>query len=148
MKQPEYIPGGRIFRLLIPPEPRSYNGQRWVKMTARAAHVVLSGIYLGAFVFDVEPASRWPWFLATLLSGLLIVCLDLYESGAFLLQLRGLVVAVKLILLAFLPAFGAAGVWVLAGVAFASVISSHATSGFRYYLVWGRDRIKGAETKG
>ena len=117
-------------------------------MTARAAHVVLSGVYLGALVFDVEPASRWPWFLATLLSGLLILCLDLYESGAFLLQLRGLVVAIKLILLAFVPAFGAAGVWVLAAVAFVSVISSHASSTFRYYQVWGRGRIKGADTRG
>ena len=148
MEQPESTPGGAIFRLLIPPEPRQYPGQRWLKMTARAAHVVLSGVYLGAFVFHVEPASRWPWFLATLLSGLLIVCLDLYESGAFLVQLRGLVVAVKLVLLASVPAFGAAGVWVLAVVAFVSVISSHASSDFRYYLVWGRGRIKGAETKG
>ena len=117
-------------------------------MTARAAHVILSGIYLGAFVFDVELASRWPWFLATLLSGLLMLALDLYESGAFLLQLRGLVVGVKLLLLASLPVFGAAGVWVLAAVAFISVISSHASSTFRYYLVWGRGRIKGAETRG
>jgi hypothetical protein len=148
MKQPEYIPSGRVFRLLIPTEPRQYSGQRWAKMTARAAHVVLSGVYLGAFVFEVEPASRWPWFLATLLSGLLIVCLDLYESGAFLLQLRGLVVAVKLLLLALVPTFGAVGVWVIAGIAFISVISSHASSNFRYYLVWGRGRIKGAETKG
>jgi hypothetical protein len=148
MKQPEHIPGGPVFRVLIPPEPRQYKGQRWVKMTARAAHVILSGVYLGAFVFDVEPASRWPWFLATLLSGLLILCLDLYESGAFLLQLRGLVVAVKLLLLALLPTFGAAGVWVLAFVAFISVISSHASSNFRYHLVWGRGRIKGAVTKG
>ena len=115
---------------------------------AAGAVLVLSGVYLGAFVFHVEPADRWPWFLATLLSGLLIVCLDLYESGAFLLQLRGLVVAVKIILLALVPTFGAAGVWVLAVVAFASVISSHAPSSFRYYLVWGRGRIKGAETKG
>ena len=148
MKQPEHIPIGPIFRFLIPPEPREYTGQRWVKMIARSAHVILSGIYLGALVFNVEPAARLPWFLATMLSGLLMICLDLYESGAFLLQLRGLVVLGKLLLLAFLPAFGAAGVWVVAAVAFFSVISSHATANFRYFLIWGRGRIKAAETKG
>ena len=148
MEQPEHTPGGPILRLLIPPEPRKYTGQRWVEIVVRAAHVVVSGVYLGALVFHVEPASRWPWFLATLLSGLLMLGLDLYESGGFLLQLRGLVVAVKVLLLAFLPTFGSAGVWVLAVVAFISVISSHASSTFRYYLVWGRGRIKGAETKG
>jgi hypothetical protein len=148
MKQPEHIPSGPVFRFLIPQEPRRYTGQRWVKMMARSAHVVLSGIYLGALVFDVDPTTRLPWFFATLLSGLLMICLDLYESGAFLLQLRGLVVAVKLILLAFLPSFGAAGVWVIAAVAFFSVISSHASSGVRYFLIWGRGQIKAAETKG
>jgi hypothetical protein len=148
MKQPEYIPGGPFFRTLIPPEPRHYTGQRWIKMLARSAHVVLSGIYLGAFVFHVDPATRWSWFLAMLLSGLLMVCLDLFESGAFLLQLRGLVVGGKLILLAALPVFGEAGVWVLAFIAICSVISSHASSNVRYYLIWGRGRINAAETRG
>ncbi len=148
MKQPEYIPGGPVFRVLIPAEPRRYPGQRWVKMIARSAHVILAGIYLGALVFHVEPATRGPWFLAAMLSGFLIVCLDLYESGGFLLQLRGLVTAVKLVLLALVPTFGAAGVWVVVGVAFFSVISSHASADFRYFLVWGRGRIKAGETRG
>jgi len=148
MRQPEHIPRGRIFEILIPPEPRQFIGQRWIKVSARAAHVVLSGILIGAFVFHVEPATRWPWFLATLLSGLFMLCVDLYESGAFLLQMRGLVVFAKLALLALLPMFGEAGVWVLAGIGLFSVISSHAPSSFRYFLIWGRGRIKVAETKG
>ncbi|MBC8424386.1 hypothetical protein H8E07_09705 [bacterium] len=148
MKHPEYIPSGRFFRFLIPPEPRRYAGQRWAKMLARSTHVVFAGIYLGALVFEVEPGIRRPWFLAAMFSGLGMVCLDLYESGGFLLQLRGLVTVVKLVLLALLPTFGAAGVWVLAVIAFCSVISSHATANFRYFLVWGRGKIKAAETKG
>ena len=148
MKQPESIPGGPIFRILVPREPRRYPGQRWAKMIARAAHVILSGIYLGALVFHVESAARLPWFQAAMLSGLLMFCLDLYESGGFLLQLRGLVLAGKLLLLAFLPSFGAAGVWVISVVAFISVISSHASANFRYFLIWGRGRIRAAETSG
>jgi hypothetical protein len=148
MKQPAHIPDGPIFRILIPPEPRRYPGQRWIKMIARAAHVAFAGIYLGAFVFGVEPVSRWPWFLAAMLSGLLMFCLDLYESGAFLLQLLGTVTVVKLVLLSFLPSFGAAGVWIVAVVVFCSVISSHAPSSFRYFLIYGRGRIKAAETRG
>jgi len=55
---------------------------------------------------------------------------------------------VKLVLLAFLPKFGAAGVWVVVFIAFFSVISSHASAKFRYFLIWGRGRIKAAETRG
>lgn len=148
MKQPEHIPGGALFRVLIPPEPRRYPGQRWVKMCARSSHVIFVGIYLGALVFRIDTTGRLPWFLAALLSGFLMVCLDLYESGAFLLQLRGMVTACKLVLLALLPLFGGAAVWVVAAVAFCSVISSHASSKFRYYLVWGRGKIKGGEMRG
>jgi hypothetical protein len=148
MKQPEYIPSGTVFRILIPAEPRRYTGQRWAKIMTRATHVVLAGIYLGSLVFDVQPAIRGPWFLAALLSGVLMFCLNLYESGGFLLQLRGLVTGMKLILLALVPVFGAAGVWVVAAIAFFSVTSSHASSNFRYYLIWGRGRINAAQTKG
>jgi hypothetical protein len=148
MKQPESIPGGAFFRILIPAEPRQYPGQRWFRMIVRATHVLLAGIYLGALVFHVEPAVRAPWFRFAILSGLLMLCLDLYESGGFLLQLRGLVISGKLLLLLLLPRFGAAGGWVVAVIAFCSVISSHASSSFRHYLIWGRGRIKAAETKG
>lgn len=148
MKQPEHIPNGKIFRFLIPPEPRRYPGQRWAKMIARATHVVFAGIYLGALVFGIDAEIRAPWLLAAVGSGVLIVCLDLIESGGFLLQLRGLMTGGKVILLALLPKFGSAAVWVVVFVAFASVISSHASASFRYFLIWGRGKIKAAETRG
>jgi hypothetical protein len=148
MKQPEHIPGGPIFRILIPPEPRRYPGQRWLKMAARAVHVVGSGVYLGALVFHVAPATRGPWVVTAVGSGLLMLGLDLFESGGFLLQLRGLVLAAKLLVLALVPAFGPVGPWVVAAIAGISVISSHASSRFRYYLIWGRGRINAAETRG
>jgi len=148
MKQPKPLPSGPFFRLLIPEEPRNFPGERWGKITARGLHVVLAGIYLGALVFEVDAATRTPWFLATLFSGLAMLCVDLYGSGAFLLQTRGLVLGTKLVLLALLPTFGDAAVWVLAWVAFFSVISSHASSKFRYFLIWGRGRIKASETRG
>jgi hypothetical protein len=148
MKQPDTLPGGPLVQVLLPPEPRRYPGQRWLKMTARAAHVVLAGIYLGALVFRIEPAAAEPWLRAALLSGVLMACLDLCESGAFLLQVRGLVVVGKLLLLALLPSLGAAGVWAVAAVALLSVISSHAPASVRYHLIWGRGRIRAAETPG
>jgi hypothetical protein len=74
--------------------------------------------------------------------------LDLYESGAFLLQLRGLFTGLKVTLLALLPLFGSASVWVVGGIAFLAVISSHASSRFRYFLIWGRGRIKASESRG
>jgi hypothetical protein len=73
---------------------------------------------------------------------------DLYETGAFLLQVRGLVVLAKIVLLGALPLCGPAQGWILAALLGISVVSSHASSKVRYVMVFGRGRIKGAETKG
>lgn len=148
MKPTDDLPSGPLLSILFPREPRRFTGQRWVKICLRSLHVLCAGIYLGAYVLGVEGDLRTRWFLATLLSGVAMLLVDLFESGAFLLQLRGLVVMSKLVLLAFIAKLGPAAVWILAAVAFFSVISSHASSGFRYYMIWGRGRIKGAETKG
>ena len=133
---------------LIPDLPRHFPGQRWLKIVLRALHVLGAGVYAGAHVFDVPAASRTPWFWAALLSGLLVLAVDLFESGAFLVQVRGLVVMLKLGLLAAVPSLGAAAPCVLGLIVVGSVFSSHAPSSFRYHLLWGRGRIRGAETKG
>ena len=141
-------PRGPFASLLIPDEPRRWPGQRTAKIVLRALHVLCTGIYCGAYVFAIDPELRQPWFFAALLSGLFILLADLYESGAFLFQVRGLVVLSKLVVLALIPTFGPAAPWVLGVVVMVSVISSHAPSGFRYFLLWGRGRIHGSECKG
>ena len=133
---------------LFPATPRSFPGQRWVKIGLRGLHVLCAGVYLGALVFAVEGEVGQPWFFAALISGILLLSIDLFETTAFLLQLRGIVVLLKLALLAALPHLGPAAVWVLGAAVIGSVISSHAPSSFRYFLIWGRGRIQGATTKG
>lgn len=148
MKPTDDLPSGPLLSILFPKEPRHFAGQRWLKISLRSLHVLCAGVYLGAYVLDVGGEPRTRWFLATLFSGLFMLLVDLFESGAFLLQVRGLVVMLKLVLLMFISELGPIAVWALAFVAFFSVISSHASSGFRYFMLWGRGRIKGAETKG
>jgi hypothetical protein len=134
--------------IFFPENPRHFPGQRWAKIILRALHVLAAGVYTGAWVFAVEDGIRLPWFFAALGSGLLLISIDLLETGVFLLQVRGIVVMVKLSLLFALPYLDGLEARILIGVVIASVISSHASSSFRYFLVWGRGRLKGACTKG
>lgn len=136
------------FPLFIPSDPRRFPGQRSVKILLRSAHVLLSAGLFGAYLFGVDGAARGPWLAGAIASGLLLLCLDLYETGAFLLQARGLIVLVKLAVLFVLPWFRPYEAWVLGVVMVGSVLSSHAPSKFRYFLIAGRGRIRGAETKG
>ena len=119
-----------------------------MKILLRAIHVPCAGILTAAYLFDAAAADRTVWMVGTVVSGLLILLLDLHETAVFLLQVRGLVVLGKIALLAALPWFEAYQVPLLVGLLVISVLSSHAPSRFRYHLTFGKGRFKGATTKG
>lgn len=129
--------------VLFPDPPRTFPGRRLVKILLRGAHVVCAAFCLGAYAFALP--ERVPWLVAAIVSGSLIVLLDLHESAAFLLEVRGFVVLAKVLSLAFLPACGA---WLLAAVVFVSVVSSHAPSSVRHRVLLGRGRVRAAVTRG
>jgi len=85
------------------PEPRRYTGQRSLRIAARTAHIGAAALTLGAATF-VDPTSRaqvaehWAGF--ALLTGILIVCDDLFKWGLlYLRMIQAWVVAVKLALI-------------------------------------------------
>ncbi len=140
---------GTILAAWIFPEvPRDFPGRRGLKIFLRSFHVLLVAVLVGGSILEVETALLRAWLVGALASGLLIFLLDLHESGAFLLQVRGVVVLAKIGLLAALPWLGAWQPWVLGGLVVVSVLSSHAPSRVRYLAVAGGGRIRGARSKG
>jgi len=135
-------------RLLFPATPRSLPGHRGLKIPARAVHVLCAGVAAGSYLLDAGHAAQGAWLGSAAATGLLILLLDLFETGVFLVQVRGLVILIKFALLAALPLFGTRAGWVLAALVLVSVLSSHTTSKVRYFVVFGRRGLKGAETRG
>ena len=138
----------RWVEFLFPHEPRTLPGRRWFKIALRAVHVVFACGFLGSFVFDGGLEARSPWSIGVASSGLAVLLLDLHESAAILLQVRGLVVAFKIALLIALPWLGAAQLWAVIAIVVVSVLSSHAPGKVRYQLVAGRGRIRGGDSMG
>ena len=134
--------------ILFPETPRDFPGRRWLKIVLRAVHVLCVCGFSGAVFLSVTSAARDDWFWATVISGIVLLALDLHESGVFLIQIRGLVVLVKLIALGFVHQDDLTAKIVVAAVILLSVISSHASSTVRYRLLFGGDRFKGATSKG
>jgi len=130
---------------LFPEPPREFPGRRFLKIVLRAIHVLFAGVLVGAYAFSVE--SRGTWLAGTIASGVLLLLLDLHESGAFLLQVRGLVVVLKIGLVAALPWLDPWQPWALGFLVVLSVLSSHAPARIRYRVVVG-SRVRGAETRG
>ncbi|MFA7096173.1 MAG: hypothetical protein WC383_06765 [Gammaproteobacteria bacterium] len=87
-------------RLLFPPEPRHFPSQRWLNIALRAVHLIgVAGIG-GGFLFALEE-ERWLafWYL-TVGSGVALSLLYLASSAAWLLQLKGIAIVLKVLLLA------------------------------------------------
>jgi len=119
-----------------------------LKIVLRGVHVACAGLCLGAYAFDVAAGERIFALLAALGSGVAMLALDVHETAAFFLQVRGVVVVAKIVLLALLPWFGGARVHVLAALVLLSVVSSHAPGKIRHRQVAGAGRIEGARTHG
>lgn len=136
---------GALARLLFPDPPRGFRCKRALEISLRSLHVLSAGLLVGAFAFGGDAG---PWLAATVATGLSIVALDCYESAAFLLQVRGALVLVKVAALVLLPLFHPHEAWVLGGLVLVSVLSSHAPGKVRYFLLVGRGGLVSAGTSG
>jgi len=140
--------------ILFPDPPREFPGQRVLKISLRAVHVLCAGLLTATHLLDLgaDPGrlagARETWLVATIASGGAILALDLFQSGAFLLQTRGAVLYLKLGCLLFLTRMGDAAGYVLAALIVISVISSHAPSRWRYRVWIGAGNVRGADTRG
>ena len=145
----ERIGGGEseLMRWLFPSEPREFPGRRGLKIALRAVHVLSAGLLVGSYAFEAVDAQT-TWLLATACTGLLILLVDLHETAVFLLQVRGLVVLLKLTALALLPLCVGVEAWLLGGVVVLSVLSSHAPSKVRYWVVICRGRFAPGRSRG
>jgi hypothetical protein len=143
-----------VSSVLFPDPPRQFPGNRAVKISLRAVHVLCVGMLTASYLLDLGGSPerlaevRETWLAATIASGGAILTLDLFQSGAFLLQTRGAVLYLKLGCLVFLSRMGDAAGPVLAALIVISVISSHAPSRWRYRVWIGAGRVRGADTPG
>ncbi len=89
----------RLLRLLFPPEPRLFPGQRWLNIGLRTVHLVgVAGIG-GAYLYAVDEALWLPYWLLAIGAGVALSLVYIASSAVWLLQLKGLAIALKLLLL-------------------------------------------------
>jgi hypothetical protein len=113
-----------------------------LQVSLRTIHILAMGMVLGGIAQGGTHDTLLAWITATILSGALLLGVDLYKSCAFLVQGAGAAVLLKLALLGLGNLFpGARLEWYLAGTAVAS-IGSHMSSTWRHYSFFetGTDR--------
>lgn len=128
--------------LLFPLNGRSFPGMRWLNITLRTLHLIgIAGIG-GAYLYPAEQAAWIPYLWMTLFSGFSMMGISLYSNGIWLLQLRGLAILLKLMLLCSLLFYPKASLPVILMVIALSGVIAHAPGNLRYYSPWHRRRIE------
>ena len=92
----------------------------------------------GGILFALEK-DLWInyWWLA-LVSGVLMMVMDIAANPVWIVQVRGVVIIIKLILLALMVSYPAWGSFLLIVIIVISTVISHAPGKLRYYSLYHR----------
>lgn len=123
--------------------------KRWTKISLRTLHLLAVAGVGGGILFTLDK-DIWIiyWWLA-MASGALMMLLDITSNPVWLVQIRGLVIMAKLVLLAFLGSYPAWDTTLLIVIIVVSGVISHAPGKLRYYSVYHKKIITSdKDTKG
>lgn len=123
--------------------------KRWTKISLRTLHLLAVAGVGGGILFGLEK-DLWInyWWLA-LVSGVLMMLIDIVSNPVWIVQVRGLVIFLKLILLAFIGSNPSLDGLLLAVIIIMSGIISHAPGQLRYYSLYHRKVISSSnDSKG
>ncbi len=96
----------------------------------------------GGFLYQ-SPREVWlPYLILSIASGSGLMCLAIWTDGIWFIQLRGIVILFKLILLLSIPFFkGYAGYALIIIIVISGVIA-HAPGAVRYYSIFHGKRVE------
>jgi uncharacterized membrane protein len=110
--------------------------KRWTKISLRTLHLLSVAGVGGGILFGLD-RGLWAsyWWLA-LVSGALLMLIDIVSNPVWVVQVRGIVIFAKLLLLVLLGTDPVLDRWLLIAVIVMSAIISHAPGSLRYYSIY------------
>lgn len=121
--------------------------KRWSKISLRTLHLLSIAGVGGGILFGLEK-ELWDsyWWLA-IVSGGLMMLMDMVANPVWILQVRGFAIMVKLLLLLLLLDYPQWGSFILVLIIVMSGVISHAPGKLRYYSLYHR-RVITSENDG
>lgn len=116
--------------------------KRWTKISLRTLHLLGALGVGGGVIFGVDKALWLDYWWLALASGVLIMLMDMVANPAWIVQVRGLVIVLKLALLVFLGLNPEWDKLLLLAIVIMSAVISHAPGKLRYYSVYHRKTIE------
>ncbi|MET0117428.1 MAG: hypothetical protein ABW090_08390 [Sedimenticola sp.] len=127
--------------ILFPRQSRIVPGERWLNVFLRTLHLVgMAG--LGAGFLYAAADDTWRLYLQlTLATGFALVLISVYANGIWLVQLRGQMILLKLLLLAMAFWLPDSKLLLFILVVVISGWIAHAPARVRYYSLYHRRQI-------
>jgi hypothetical protein len=104
-----------------------------MSIALRTVHIAAVGILLGGHTFDVTAGRLLPWLSLSIVSGAGLIGLELYSSCKWLYQGKGVLVLLKLLLIAAVAVCWEQRLWLLLAALVVGSVGSHMPGRFRYY---------------
>jgi hypothetical protein len=130
-----------LFRLFIPEHNRTFPGKRQLKITLRSFHLLFCCGYAGGVFLDVRVDELRLFYQLTTSTGLCLMLIDIWSNGIWIIQNRGWLMLIKLLLIGSMHWVPHWQTVVLGVVILLSGYVSHATGDFRYYSIFHRRRV-------
>lgn len=125
------------------------NIKRWSKISLRTLHLLAVAGVGGGILFDLDQGLWLNYWWLALVSGALLMLIDVVSNPVWLVQIRGVTVYLKLFLLTLMVIYPAWDSFLLIAIIIISGVISHAPSDLRYYSVYHRKIIRSTlDTKG
>lgn len=112
--------------------------RRFWNVSLRTLHLAAFGLVLGGYAYEVDPARVTPALIGTVITGALLVMLEVHDDLRWPFLGKGLFVLGKLVLLLLAAVFPGARVPLLVGVVVLAGIGSHMPRRLRHYSVLER----------
>lgn len=123
--------------------------KRWTKIGLRTLHLVSVAGIGGGILFGLDRELWYAYWWLSVTTGVLLMLTDALSNPVWWIQVRGLSVYVKLVLLVFLWKFPDWDIALLLTIIVLSAVISHAPSKLRYYSIYHNKVIRSdADTKG
>ncbi len=113
-----------------------------MSISLRTLHLIGIAGLGGGYLYQA-PREAWvPYSILSIASGSALICLYIWYSAIWLIQLRGLVILFKLVLLSCVLVFEGYEAHILVAVVILSGLISHAPGDIRYFSIFHRRRIE------
>ena len=118
---------------LFPQQKRDFTAKRYLSISLRTLHLIGIAGFSGFFLYDLPEALWRPYAILALTTGTLMLLVELYVDAIWLIQLRGLAILTKIVLLVLAMSFPQLTTMLFCLIVVISGYFSHAPGKVRYY---------------